>query len=640
MLSYVLMLFVTALSQDGDVLSNWRGLASSECSSLQTTSTELGNCPCDLQAKNCDPNCCCDSDCSTEDQEAFTDCYQLPSPPNHRACVYDEIITRENTQETVERTDDGLFCVIVDNNEERFTFEPQCAAITDNEFEELLARAHDSYSFGENTESVTRGAQNNVCNQFACRSVGEEVESPRYQVGRSLLVVGLVNESFSHAQQQELVTTDGFGPVANNSNNTNTSTTLIPTGYLTIAQDVTSGECVDFSPAGYLQDEEHTCTRSLLSSDVDDGPCSRFSFESATIQFYRFAVANRPSAETTSAVPLLNYIKPTCYFSYEGNSTILECSNETLQLLESGSKCHNIVSKVKHYFSVSEGVIEDVVSLFTLRIIDEDENFGSLRQEHVITFSEPFDPTSDGSIGLNEYPRSGNPGYLIGKPVLAGNLGGNSENVTINLNLDSNAWLVFPKGEESGLCPNVVDMESSSILRSRVDFGYDLVSSCSFSVSTSNFTQCDVFRQNVNAYVQSILSRVSLIGRYGNSSQTGASDWVEILSREIPSSIVESATDSGAQCAGILTGIHLKILTADIGADWNPQATIVGARFSFTLSTVQLLCPFGKCSSDFEQLVTVQFSVGYTDVTEKAKEVLYQAPSVVHDLPDDFWHPF
>lgn len=73
-------------------------------------------------------------------------------------------------------------------------------------------------------------------------------------------------------------------------------------------------------------------------------------------------------------------------------------------------------------------------------------------------------------------------------------------------------------------------------------------------------------------------------------NEQGASDWVEILSREIPSSIVESATDSGAQCAGILTGIHLKILTAEcvvlhfmscclislfsIGADWNPQATI------------------------------------------------------------------
>ena len=35
---------------------------------------ELIGCTCDLTGTGCDVNCCCDTDCSTADQEAFTEC--------------------------------------------------------------------------------------------------------------------------------------------------------------------------------------------------------------------------------------------------------------------------------------------------------------------------------------------------------------------------------------------------------------------------------------------------------------------------------------------------------------------------------------------------------------------------------------
>ena len=34
----------------------------------------MKGCTCDLTGNGCDLNCCCDTDCSTADQQAFTEC--------------------------------------------------------------------------------------------------------------------------------------------------------------------------------------------------------------------------------------------------------------------------------------------------------------------------------------------------------------------------------------------------------------------------------------------------------------------------------------------------------------------------------------------------------------------------------------
>lgn len=39
-----------------------------------TNITDLGPCPCDLTSNGCDVNCCCDTDCSDSDRQAFSYC--------------------------------------------------------------------------------------------------------------------------------------------------------------------------------------------------------------------------------------------------------------------------------------------------------------------------------------------------------------------------------------------------------------------------------------------------------------------------------------------------------------------------------------------------------------------------------------
>src|SRR5690242_9847693 len=39
---------------------------------IDTTSSEFGNCICDLTSNSCDSNCCCDEDCSTSEKLIFS----------------------------------------------------------------------------------------------------------------------------------------------------------------------------------------------------------------------------------------------------------------------------------------------------------------------------------------------------------------------------------------------------------------------------------------------------------------------------------------------------------------------------------------------------------------------------------------
>eukprot|EP00002_Diphylleia_rotans_P003783 TRINITY_DN12686_c0_g1_i1.p1 TRINITY_DN12686_c0_g1~~TRINITY_DN12686_c0_g1_i1.p1 ORF type:complete len:607 (+),score=82.88 TRINITY_DN12686_c0_g1_i1:51-1871(+) len=76
---------------------------------------DIGPCICDLTFSKCDPNCCCDTDCSEGDIQLFTEC--LPEGPvddKIRFCVEVDTV-RVNQISDVEILDDQL-CVKKENN--------------------------------------------------------------------------------------------------------------------------------------------------------------------------------------------------------------------------------------------------------------------------------------------------------------------------------------------------------------------------------------------------------------------------------------------------------------------------------------------------------------------------------------------
>jgi len=319
------------------------------------------------------------------------------------------------------------------------------------------------------------------------------------------------------------------------------------------------------------------------------------------------------------------------------------------------ASCANIVVGVKYEVHVLEaGMIDGVSVAFEYQTFE-----GSVggqpffvEQTHSITFVRPDHPdaaqSEDVTLIADRYPRSGNPGYIRGKPVLGGALrlaGFDASRLFVTLQDDPLTWLYFPKADSTGACPVAKDSRVAPPARERMSlsYGYDAASSCGYELVLANFKDCSAIRNEVYTAVQAITSRVQYIGRYGMSSQTVIEDWVKVLNIDPPIPPESDGDSSPYQCSPVITGVHLELLTAKIGAQQHPQETIVGARYIYSRSEVTFSCVGTFCmagSAADTQKLSVRYSVAFVDVTEEASPVLARTPSIIKKRPYDFFYPF
>ncbi|CAH3172419.1 unnamed protein product [Porites lobata] len=100
-------------------------------------------CTCDLTGNGCDVNCCCDPDCTSADQQAFTECKDTDTNHDDRVCLSNAALFtfRQNTQFKTETTGSGLFCIIRDNYESRNFYNDVQTASTSEEFSNLKSQS-------------------------------------------------------------------------------------------------------------------------------------------------------------------------------------------------------------------------------------------------------------------------------------------------------------------------------------------------------------------------------------------------------------------------------------------------------------------------------------------------------------------
>lgn len=55
-------------------------------------SPTFGSCTCDLNPAGCDPNCCCDPQCSSEDRRSFSECISVSTPDLTRGCIHKNLL--------------------------------------------------------------------------------------------------------------------------------------------------------------------------------------------------------------------------------------------------------------------------------------------------------------------------------------------------------------------------------------------------------------------------------------------------------------------------------------------------------------------------------------------------------------------
>ena len=137
---------------------------------------------------------------------------------------------------------------------------------------------------------------------------------------------------------------------------------------------------------------------------------------------------------------------------------------------------------------------------------------------------------------------SGNPGYVLGSPVLAGTLTTSNGKSAITRYTDPLFQLsvlqdFLPLGGTQIGCPTATD----KLNRLPVKFGENLVSYCTLYYTLAQLQQnnCGVIRQQVYGIQTLTAAGLNRVGKFGNASILAEADWISIIN-QVPSAVTGS----------------------------------------------------------------------------------------------------
>ncbi|XP_070690149.1 tectonic-2 [Pempheris klunzingeri] len=198
---------------------------------------------------------------------------------------------------------------------------------------------------------------------------------------------------------------------------------------------------------------------------------------------------------------------------------------------------------------------------------------------------------------------SGNPGYQVGRPVIAGMEDTLDNNTGLIQRTSINLW----KPVSDGLC--------STAERKPVLFGENSTSGCLLRVSQQNLTECTLLRKTVTS-LQAALITATYVAKSGNPDPLTMTDWVNISFVTLNTST--TMEDTTSSCYGIPSHQHIHIWSLITGmVDGITQRDIRAVQVSYSLSTWALDCGGGvsPCVDPVEtQFFPVTSAVTFTDI--------------------------
>uniref|UniRef100_A0A8C0PGC7 Tectonic family member 3 n=1 Tax=Canis lupus familiaris TaxID=9615 RepID=A0A8C0PGC7_CANLF len=255
------------------------------------------------------------------------------------------------------------------------------------------------------------------------------------------------------------------------------------------------GFCAESNPAGFLESKSTTCARffkNLTSSCTSDPALNAASY-------YNFTVLKVPRGMTD--LQNMKFQVPVTLVSQAGSPLL------------SGNTCQNVVSQV----------IYEIETNGTLGIQKVSVSFGqtnltikpgtSLQQHFLIRF-RAFQQNKAASLTSL---RSGNPGYIVGKPLLA-------------LTGDISHSITLMKSKGDGIC---------SVKRHEVQFGVNAISGCKFRLKKMD---CSHLQQEIYETLHGKTSPEH-VAIFGNADPAQKREWMRILSRNCSVSDYQQVTE-------------------------------------------------------------------------------------------------
>ncbi|XP_069071114.1 tectonic-2 [Pleurodeles waltl] len=319
--------------------------------------------------------------------------------------------------------------------------------------------------------------------------------------------------------------------------------------YFTIPQPM--GEhCINNAPVAYLQNFDVSCVRPLTSENIAAVTASKI--RSGSGGFVTLNV-------TSSLVDPNNFIMST---DAGGGTLTNSCVNVTVEASYTFIWERNKINAI----NVAVSLINICLNKSAIVIQRFVANFVSVNS----------------SLPLRTL--SGNPGYHLGKPVLA--LGANASRNIGTLNL----WTTAGRGFCSSSTP-------TPIL-----FGEDSTRGCLLNMNLNG--NCSHLGEEIVRFLKSF-TQVKYVAMRGNSNATDLTEWVEIIYAEPNKTGMNFGRVNGL-CLRVPANMNIQIIIGNIGAvEGIPQQAILGAKINF--STVTFNCEDSCSNFSFPISASVQF---------------------------------
>ncbi|XP_067393203.1 tectonic-3 [Emydura macquarii macquarii] len=336
--------------------------------------------------------------------------------------------------------------------------------------------------------------------------------------------------------------------------------------------------CIDGNPAGFLESKSTSCTRIFtnLSSSCTTDPAL-----DAASYYRNFTILKVPVNMTNAQLMQV---------------TITPVTQPGAPQMD-GNTCLNVVSEVIYEieFNGTHG-IQNVSVQFKMTNVSGN-SASSLQQRFTMQFWQSRNPSYT-------VARSGNPGYIIGAPLLS-------------LNSGARQHVTILQSQGDGIC--------SKTLRYKVQFGMNVRTSCQLSISqTMEDGNCSYFQEMLYQALQGMNSPQGL-AIIGSADPTQTDQWTSILTWNCSMQAGDCAS-----CCMVPVSLKIQVLWAEVGLQSNPQTQVLGARYWYQCQSLKSL------SMTMVPLTTV---VAFTDMTEWPEPPRSQ-PSTYWKLPFDFFFPF
>ncbi|XP_021569131.1 tectonic-3 isoform X3 [Carlito syrichta] len=227
-------------------------------------------------------------------------------------------------------------------------------------------------------------------------------------------------------------------------------------------------------------------------------------------------------------------------------------------------------------------------------------NFTVLKVPRAVTDLQNMEAFQQSTPASLTGPRSGNPGYIVGKPLLA-------------LTGDVSYAMTLSQSQGDGTC---------SVKRHEVQFGVNAISGCKLRLKE---VDCSHLPQEIYRTLHGKL-RPEHVAIFGNADPTQKGGWTQVLRRSC-----SGPAGNCTSCCLIPVSLEIQVLWAYVGLQSNPQAHVSGVRFLYQCQSIQ----------DSQQAAEVPLTtlVNFVDITQKPEPPRGQ-PRMDWKLPFDFFFPF